>query len=54
LAPEPTFDLDAQILSYSRTKGVFAGLELKGTVIKQDPMTTTRLSMVKTSGPRIS
>lgn len=28
--------LDAQILSYSRTKGVFAGLELKGTVIKQD------------------
>jgi SH3 domain-containing YSC84-like protein 1 len=29
--------LDAQILSYSRSKGVFAGLELKGTVIKQDP-----------------
>ncbi|MFN6200965.1 MAG: lipid-binding SYLF domain-containing protein [Acidobacteriota bacterium] len=28
--------LDAQILSYSRSKGVFAGLELKGTVIKQD------------------
>ncbi|MEY4167190.1 MAG: hypothetical protein RIR52_1014 [Acidobacteriota bacterium] len=28
--------LDAQILSYSRSKGVFAGLELKGTIIKQD------------------
>jgi SH3 domain-containing YSC84-like protein 1 len=28
--------LDAQILSYSRSKGVFAGLELKGTVIRQD------------------
>jgi SH3 domain-containing YSC84-like protein 1 len=28
--------LDAQILSYSRSRGVFAGLELKGTVIRQD------------------
>lgn len=28
--------LDAQILSYSRSKGVFAGLELKGTVISLD------------------
>jgi lipid-binding SYLF domain-containing protein len=27
--------LDAQILSYSRSKGIFAGLELKGSVIKQ-------------------
>ncbi|MDX2031576.1 MAG: lipid-binding SYLF domain-containing protein [Blastocatellia bacterium] len=28
--------LDAQILSYSRSKGLFAGLELKGTVIALD------------------
>ena len=28
--------LNAQILSYSRSKGLFAGLELKGVVIKQD------------------
>lgn len=28
--------LDAQILSYSRSKGLFAGLELKGTVISVD------------------
>ncbi|HEX4948047.1 MAG TPA: lipid-binding SYLF domain-containing protein [Blastocatellia bacterium] len=28
--------LDAQILSYSRSKGLFAGLELKGSVIKED------------------
>lgn len=28
--------LSAQILSYSRSRGVFAGLELKGTVIRQD------------------
>ena len=28
--------LDAQILSYSRSKGLFAGLELKGVVIKPD------------------
>lgn len=28
--------LDAQILSYSRSRGVFAGLELKGAVIKPD------------------
>jgi lipid-binding SYLF domain-containing protein len=28
--------LDAGILSYSRSKGLFAGLELKGTVIKPD------------------
>ncbi len=28
--------MDAQILSYSRSKGLFAGLELKGVVIKQD------------------
>lgn len=28
--------LDAQILSYSRSKGLFAGLELKGTVIRQE------------------
>lgn len=28
--------LDSQILSYSRSKGLFAGLELKGTVISAD------------------
>lgn len=28
--------MTAQVLSYSRSKGVFAGLELKGTVISQD------------------
>jgi SH3 domain-containing YSC84-like protein 1 len=28
--------LDAQILSYSRSKGLFAGLELKGSVLKED------------------
>ncbi len=28
--------LNAQILSYSRSKGLFAGLELKGSVIKED------------------
>ena len=29
-------ELDAQILSYSRSKGLFAGLELKGVVIEPD------------------
>ena len=28
--------MNAQILSYSRSKGLFAGLELKGVVIKPD------------------
>ncbi|MDD5541716.1 MAG: lipid-binding SYLF domain-containing protein [Acidobacteriia bacterium] len=28
--------IDAQILSYSRSRGVFAGLELKGAIISQD------------------
>lgn len=28
--------LNAQILSYSRSKGLFAGLELKGSVLKED------------------
>jgi SH3 domain-containing YSC84-like protein 1 len=28
--------MSAEVLSYSRSKGVFAGLELKGTVISQD------------------
>jgi SH3 domain-containing YSC84-like protein 1 len=31
---ETDLKLDAQILSYSRSKGLFAGLELKGVVIK--------------------
>ncbi|MBS1787973.1 MAG: lipid-binding SYLF domain-containing protein [Acidobacteria bacterium] len=33
---ETDVKLDAQILSYSRSKGLFAGLELKGVVIKPD------------------
>ena len=28
--------MSAEVLSYSRSKGVFVGLELKGTVISQD------------------
>jgi lipid-binding SYLF domain-containing protein len=33
---ETDLKLNAQILSYSRSKGLFAGLELKGVVIKPD------------------
>jgi SH3 domain-containing YSC84-like protein 1 len=33
---ETDLKLDAQILSYSRSKGLFAGLELKGVVIEPD------------------
>jgi len=33
---ETDLKLNAQILSYSRSKGLFAGLELKGVVIKSD------------------
>jgi len=33
---ETDLKLDAEILSYSRSKGLFAGLELKGVVIKPD------------------
>ena len=33
----------AQVLSYSRARGVFAGLELSGAVIKQDKESTTRI-----------
>lgn len=33
---ETDMKLNAQILSYSRSKGLFAGLELKGVVIKPD------------------
>jgi len=33
---ETDLKLDAQILSYSRSKGLFAGLELKGVVINTD------------------
>jgi lipid-binding SYLF domain-containing protein len=32
--------MNAQILSYSRARGIFAGLELAGAVIKQDKSTT--------------
>jgi len=33
---ETDLTLNAQILSYSRSRGLFAGLELKGVVIKPD------------------
>ncbi len=33
---ETDLTLDAEILSYSRSKGLFAGLELKGVVISPD------------------
>jgi lipid-binding SYLF domain-containing protein len=33
---ETDLKLNAQILSYSRSKGLFAGLELKGVVIEPD------------------
>ncbi len=35
--------LDASILSYSRTQGVFAGVSLKGAVIKQDKSMNTAI-----------
>ena len=35
-AASTNFTLDAGILSYSRTQGLFAGVSLKGAVIKQD------------------
>src|SRR4051812_7426175 len=35
--------LDAQILSYSRTKGLFAGLNLSGAAVRQDMDTTVAL-----------
>jgi SH3 domain-containing YSC84-like protein 1 len=34
---------DAQILSYSRTKGLFAGLDLTGAAVRQDMDTTSAL-----------
>ena len=34
--------MDAEILSYSRSKGLFAGLELKGVVITSDDDDTLR------------
>jgi lipid-binding SYLF domain-containing protein len=40
--------LDAQILSYSRSKGLFAGLELKGAVISLDDS-----DMESTYGPDV-
>jgi lipid-binding SYLF domain-containing protein len=35
--------LKAQVLTYSRTRGLFAGLELSGAVIKQDKDATREL-----------
>jgi lipid-binding SYLF domain-containing protein len=39
-AADTDWKLRAQVLSYSRTRGVFAGLELNGAVIKQDKEST--------------
>ena len=39
-AADTDWKLKAQILSYSRARGAFAGLELSGTVIKQDKDST--------------
>jgi len=39
-AADTDWKLRAQVLSYSRTRGVFAGLELSGAVIKQDKDST--------------
>ena len=39
-AADTDWRLNAQILSYSRARGVFAGLELNGAVVKQDKDST--------------
>jgi lipid-binding SYLF domain-containing protein len=39
-AADTDWKLRAQVLSYSRARGVFAGLELNGAVIKQDKSST--------------
>ncbi len=39
-AADTDWKLRAQILSYSRARGIFAGLELNGTVIRQDKDST--------------
>jgi SH3 domain-containing YSC84-like protein 1 len=39
-AADTDWKMRAQVLSYSRARGVFAGLELSGAVIKQDKDTT--------------
>jgi len=39
-AADTDWKMRAQILSYSRARGIFAGLELNGTVIKQDKDST--------------
>ena len=39
-AADTDWKMRAQVLSYSRTRGIFAGLELNGAVIKQDKDST--------------
>jgi lipid-binding SYLF domain-containing protein len=39
-AADTDWKMRAQILSYSRTRGIFAGLELNGAVVKQDKDST--------------
>jgi len=52
-AADTDWKLRAQVLSYSRSRGVFAGLELNGAVVKQDKDSTRefygRMVPVKTS-----
>src|SRR5579864_5073159 len=39
-AADTEWKMRAQVLSYSRARGVFAGLELNGAVVKQDREST--------------
>src|SRR6201993_3724984 len=43
-AADTDWKLRAQVLTYSRTRGVFAGVSLAGAVIKQDKVTPPELS----------
>ena len=42
-AADTDWKLRAQVLTYSRARGIFAGLELNGAVIKQDKDSTPRI-----------
>src|SRR2546426_12436053 len=60
-AADTDWKMRAQVLSYSRARGVFAGLELNGAVIKQDRESTrefyghmqpTRITLATVSSPQ--
>ena len=42
-AADTNWKLDSEILSYSRTKGLFAGIDINGAEVKQDDSTTNDL-----------